>query len=174
MRPVDPAVEREITQFLYREARLLDEGPLGKWLDLLTDDIRYFMPVVERVQGSDGSRRKTDEGLAFDLFDDDKPSLVMRVERVQTGFAYSELPRSITQHMISNIEVDATDTADEYSVRSKFLVFQMRPGRYEGHDSTFVGDRIDRIRKTATGWRIARREVRLAHEVLPRAVSVLF
>ncbi len=36
---------REIEQFLYREARMLDNRQYHAWLDLLTDDVRYWMPV---------------------------------------------------------------------------------------------------------------------------------
>ena len=36
---------REVEQFLYREARLLDERCFHAWLDLFTDDVRYWMPV---------------------------------------------------------------------------------------------------------------------------------
>jgi len=36
---------REIEQFLYREARLLDNRQCHAWLDLLTDDMQYWMPV---------------------------------------------------------------------------------------------------------------------------------
>ena len=36
-------VAREVEQFLYREARLLDERRFHDWLELLTDDIRYWM-----------------------------------------------------------------------------------------------------------------------------------
>ena len=39
------ALIREVEQFLYHEARLLDERRLHEWLDLLTDDVRYWMPV---------------------------------------------------------------------------------------------------------------------------------
>ena len=38
-------VIREVEQFLYREARLLDERRFYDWLELLTDDVRYWMPV---------------------------------------------------------------------------------------------------------------------------------
>jgi 3-phenylpropionate/cinnamic acid dioxygenase small subunit len=169
----DPAVEADLTRFLYEEARLLDEQRLREWLDLLADDIRYYMPVQERVERQDRISSPAD-GLTFDLFDDDKPSLVMRVERIETGFAYSELPASVTHHLITNVEADRTDRADEFVVRSKFIVFQMRPGRYDGHESMFVGDRIDVIRRTADVWKIARRTVRIAHQVLPRAISILF
>ena len=36
---------REVEQFLYREARLLDARRFHEWLELLTDDVRYWMPV---------------------------------------------------------------------------------------------------------------------------------
>ena len=39
----DPNLIREVEQFLYREARLLDERRFHDWLQLLTDDIRYWM-----------------------------------------------------------------------------------------------------------------------------------
>jgi len=34
---------REVEQFLYREARLLDERRFHEWLELFTDDVRYWM-----------------------------------------------------------------------------------------------------------------------------------
>ena len=34
---------REVEQFLYREARLLDERRFPEWLELLADDVRYWM-----------------------------------------------------------------------------------------------------------------------------------
>ena len=36
-------VTREVEQFLYREARLLDERRFAEWLALLTDDIHYWV-----------------------------------------------------------------------------------------------------------------------------------
>ena len=41
----------EIEQLLYREAHLLDERRFREWLDLLTEDIEYLMPLTEHVQG---------------------------------------------------------------------------------------------------------------------------
>jgi 3-phenylpropionate/cinnamic acid dioxygenase small subunit len=35
------ATIREVEQFLYREARLLDERRFHEWLELFTDDVRY-------------------------------------------------------------------------------------------------------------------------------------
>ena len=36
---------QEIEQFLYREVRLLDNRQFHEWLELLTDDVRYWMPL---------------------------------------------------------------------------------------------------------------------------------
>ena len=38
-------VVSQIEQFLYREARLLDARQFRQWLELFTDDIRYWMPM---------------------------------------------------------------------------------------------------------------------------------
>lgn len=38
-------LKEEISDFLFQEAELLDERNLDEWLDLLTDDIRYWMPM---------------------------------------------------------------------------------------------------------------------------------
>jgi hypothetical protein len=42
---MDEKLVREVEQFLYREARWLDERRFHEWLELLTEDIRYWMPV---------------------------------------------------------------------------------------------------------------------------------
>ena len=38
-------LQHEVEQFLYHEARLLDERKFDDWLALLTDDIHYWMPI---------------------------------------------------------------------------------------------------------------------------------
>jgi 3-phenylpropionate/cinnamic acid dioxygenase small subunit len=37
-------IRRAVEQFLYREARLLDERRFHDWLELFTEDVRYWMP----------------------------------------------------------------------------------------------------------------------------------
>ena len=36
---------REVEQFLYREARLLDSYRFAEWLELFCEDVRYWMPT---------------------------------------------------------------------------------------------------------------------------------
>jgi 3-phenylpropionate/cinnamic acid dioxygenase small subunit len=40
---MDEGLIRQIEQFVYREARLLDERRFREWLKLFTEDIRYWM-----------------------------------------------------------------------------------------------------------------------------------
>src|SRR2546428_13992676 len=91
---------QEVQTFLYREARLLELNRFDEWLELFTDDVRYWMPVREEVQGQEGTGGGAD---SFSLYDDDKKSLSLRVTRIQTGAAHSEVPASVTQRLITNI-----------------------------------------------------------------------
>ena len=42
---VSPDTQHEIEQFLFYEARLLDEWRWRDWYDLLAEDIHYWMPT---------------------------------------------------------------------------------------------------------------------------------
>ncbi len=44
---------REIEEVLYHEADLLDDRQFEAWLDMLTDDIRYWMPMRRNVKFDD-------------------------------------------------------------------------------------------------------------------------
>ena len=50
---------QEITEFLYREAELLDERRYRDWLALLADDIRYWMPMRRNVKYGESEREFT-------------------------------------------------------------------------------------------------------------------
>ena len=41
----DRDVHFEVEQFYYEEAELLDDGRFADWLDLLADDLDYWMPT---------------------------------------------------------------------------------------------------------------------------------
>ena len=48
---VTPEIQLEITNLLNQEAYFLDNGMYKEWLDLLTDDLTYQMPLRETVEG---------------------------------------------------------------------------------------------------------------------------
>jgi len=121
-RRVDRETVAEIQEFLYREALALDERRFRDWLDLLTDDMTYEVPV-----------RVTREGLAewelsptARIFDDTKETLEIRIRRLETDFAWSEQPPSRTRHYVTNVVVDPTDKEDEYLVSSNVFIYRSR------------------------------------------------
>ena len=163
-------LRQEIEEFLYHEAWLLDEGRLYEWVELFTDDARYWMPVRETIQGNDSGIPEEGE-LAQPLFDDDKNFLLLRVKRLDTGLAHAETPRSRTRHLITNIWLGDDATPDEAPVYSNFLVYQ---ARLERSEHFFLGKREDRLRKVDGQWKIAKRKIVLEQTLLPRTLSILF
>jgi len=160
-------LQHEIEQFLYSEAHLLDQDAFDKWLELFTDDAKYWMPTREtRERGRDSAQDKE----RLPIFEDDKNFLVMRVKRLDTGLAHAEQPPSRTRRFVSNIQI-TEERADSITVRSNILVFQ---SRLEKSEAFFVGEREDILRKVNGTWRIANRKVILDHRLLPRSISILF
>lgn len=151
-------VLREIEQFFYREARLLDERNFREWLELLSDDIRYWMPVRSVVK-ADHPRNEFTSERELAMFDENKDTLRMRIEKLETLMAWSEEPPSRTCRLINNIEVEKTGTDSTYSVYSKFLIYRTR---LENTQDFFAGNREDVLRKEGTRWKIAKRAIYLA------------
>lgn len=166
MTSIPAETEREIQRFLTWEAKLLDDNALEQWLDLLSEDIHYFMPVRETIPK--GPERPSSEPV-FALFDDDKASIRLRTRRILSNVAPTESPPPLTQRMITNVLIDPADAPNEYNVRSNFLVHLERRGR---HVSMFVGSREDVLRHSREGWKLAKRRILLAQSVLPMTISV--
>lgn len=161
-------LKADIEDFLYAEADLLDERRFREWLNLLADDITYFMPIRRNVKfGQHAQRENTVQGSGISWFDEDKWTLTKRVDQILTGVHYAEEPLSRVSHMVSNVQirrvVPSLDDPREVEVRCRFLVYQ---NRIEYETYTFVGKRTDLLRKTPDGWKIARREILLDQNVL--------
>jgi 3-phenylpropionate/cinnamic acid dioxygenase small subunit len=154
----------EFAEFLYREARMLDDHKLDEWLTLFTEDTEYIVPLREQVQGDV-------EPAGHPIIRDDKQMLMARVRKDDTGISHVEIPRSMTTHLVSNVIVDEGPQTGEYTVRSNFVVRQARKLRDE---AWWVGRRTDILRRVDGTWKIARREVTLDATVLPRGISIFF
>lgn len=169
------ALKQDIEDFLYREADLLDERRFEAWLELLADDLVYFMPIRRNVRLG-FEQENTAQGSGISWFDEDKWTLVKRVEQIRTGIHWAEEPLSRVCHLVSNVQLlevrpDAA-APEEVVVRSRFLIWQNR-GETESY--TFVGKRTDTLRRAADGWKIARREIILDQSVLlAKNLSVFF
>src|SRR5262249_57537194 len=118
-------LRQEVEVFLFEEASLLDKWQLNEWLDLFTEDTRYWMPMRETLPASEKPPEPGD--LAYVLLDEDKGSLIARVTRLNTGRAHVEEPRSFTRHMVSNVLVQGTDKPDAVIAYSNIMAFHAHP-----------------------------------------------
>jgi len=142
---------QEVEQFLYREARLLDERRFNEWLELFTDDARYW------VGGRINRYPKTSKAIA--ILDSDR-----HVEQ--------EDPPSRTRHLVANIKLEPGDAVSELKVYCNFIVYRSPA---ETEKDFYVGARRDVLRLVDGAWKIARRKLTLDQNVLAaKNVSIFF
>ncbi|HET8996266.1 MAG TPA: 3-phenylpropionate/cinnamic acid dioxygenase subunit beta [Acetobacteraceae bacterium] len=170
-------LKQEIEDFLYGEADLLDQRRFTEWLDLLADDLVYFMPIRRNVKfGQHEERENTRQGEGISWFDEDKWTLTKRVEQILTGVHYAEEPLSRVTHMVSNVRLldvqPSAEAPQQVTVGCRFLVHQ---NRVEYETYSFIGRRTDVLRRAGESWQIARRELILEQNVLlAKNLSILF
>lgn len=157
---VDRVIQEDIREFLAREALALDERRFRDWLEFLSDDITYDVPL-----------RVVREGLAEwelsptgKIFQDNKQTLEIRVRRLETDFAWAEQPPSRTRHYLTNVLVDETETKNVFDVKSYVLIYRSRG---DSPEPNFVSVyRKDIVRKTKSGYEIASRYAAIDQAVI--------
>jgi 3-phenylpropionate/cinnamic acid dioxygenase small subunit len=147
-------------QFLVDEAYLLDAQRYDEWLDLLTNDIHYLMPV--RVTTALGAGFDTSPGMSH--FDENKYSLSRRVARFLTEHAWTEDPPSRMRHYITNVRAFATDEDHHLVVESAELLFRSRGDVNE--PALISCGREDLLRLEQDQWKLARRTVLIDESVI--------
>ncbi|MDQ6816895.1 MAG: 3-phenylpropionate/cinnamic acid dioxygenase subunit beta [Actinomycetota bacterium] len=158
---VSADLHTEVCQFLYREARTLDENRFEDWLQMLTEDVQYEMPLTLTRERAEQARvhEPQMQYLAENIY-----SLRMRVARLGTEYAWAEDPPSRTRHLVLNVELEPTGDESEVAVHSAFVVYTNR-GSAPAWD-TLVGRRHDLLVRDAGGWKIRRRTLYLDQAVL--------
>jgi 3-phenylpropionate/cinnamic acid dioxygenase small subunit len=146
-------LQYQITRVLHHEAYLLDHRKYKEWLDLLTDDIVYRMPIRVTTEEKDGTNLVDD----MTYFEETKKSLTTRVNRLYTSSAWVENPAPRQRHFISNIMIDPGIRPDEYKVRSYFLFKRSRGSDIETEQ--LFGEREDVMRRVNGEWKIASRTI---------------
>ena len=160
-------LKQDVEAFLYHEANLLDDRQYEEWLDLLTDDVRYWVPMRRNVKFGELEREFTREGQDINWFDEGKQTLTQRVNQILTGVHWAEEPLSRISHLVTNVEIlEAAPTAaeaEEVSLRCRFIIYR---NRVETETDILVGRREDTLRRADSEWRIAQRKVLLDQNVL--------
>jgi 3-phenylpropionate/cinnamic acid dioxygenase small subunit len=134
---------------LYAEARLLDAGRYTDWLNLLTEDATYWVPL----DGDGGDAAET-----ISIVYDDGPRLRDRVARLGTGLAHAQSPPSKTRRLVSNVQVEES-TDDTAKVASGFILYELRRGR----ERIFAGRYEHRLRFEEGRWKISAKKAILVN-----------
>jgi 3-phenylpropionate/cinnamic acid dioxygenase small subunit len=150
----------QASQFLVDEAYLLDAQQYDAWLETLTDDIRYIMPV--RVTTALGAGFDTSPGMAH--FDENKYSLSRRAARFRTEHAWTEDPPSRLRHYVTNVRTFACADDDHVFVESAELLFRSRG---DVNEAALVScGREDLLRRVSEQWKLARRTIFIDESVI--------
>jgi len=159
----DLLLAKEVEDLLYLEADLLDNRQYERWLDLFTEDVRYWMPLRKNVpwreRNEDSSR---DDEVGW--LDDDKATLTKRVKQLLTGIHWAEEPISRVSHFVSNVRVAGVpDAAGQLPVTCRILVYR---NRMDTETDFLVARREDSLRRIDGELKIARRKILIEQSVL--------
>lgn len=145
----DRALLEEVTQFIYREARLQDEHAYDAWEALWTDDGVYWIPA----NGEGG-----DPELEMSIVYDNRSRIALRIKQFHTGKRFSQTPRSRLRRLVSNIEILEQD-ALHIRVTSNAMVFESnRRG-----DRVWASRNEYKLRREGDGLRMAAKKVVLVN-----------
>ncbi|MGJ3508176.1 aromatic-ring-hydroxylating dioxygenase subunit beta [Enemella sp. A6] len=147
----DPQTTNDLRTFLYLEALALEERRFRDWLQFWAPEATYQMPVrITREAGAEWELAPKAH-----VFDDTKRSLEIRVERLETEFAWAEQPPSRTRRYVTNVLVFPGEQPEQYVVRSNVLIYRSR-----GDDpvpSLLSVQRRDTIVRDGDSWLITER-----------------
>lgn len=87
----------DIIDFIYQEARMLDEGRYDEWLSLWLESAIYWMPL---------DYKQSDPINATSLLYEDHFMLRLRVERLNGARTFSQKPKSRCHHVLQRPFVD--------------------------------------------------------------------
>ena len=155
----------QICQFLAREAELLDENRLWEWFELLADDFESVVPVrvsLSRSATEQDPHAEFKTGVVH--AEDTKGSTRVRIERLFSGYAWAEDPPSRTVRSVGSIQVSGRRETGEYEVLSALLLYRERG--LEPDYQFIAANRSDVLRRTATGFELVERRIRLAHTIV--------
>ena len=113
-RPVSPdeISERQLIDFVVREARLLDEKRYEEWNALFLDDAIYWVPLTPgQPEGLEHTSHLHEDKLLREL----------RIERLKSPRAFSQQPPTRSLHLLQTPTVERADpAANDYLVRTVF------------------------------------------------------
>ena len=149
----------EVRSFQARESAALQGADYDTWLSMMTPDVVYRVPVV-CVSDDASSTEAGPRELAH--YDDTLDTLKIRVARMRSRMAWTEIPPSRVRYFVEPLTIRAE--GQDVLVHSNFMVYQTRLQREE---NWYVGRRDDRLRRNGSQLLLAERRAVIDRTVLP-------
>ncbi|RJF89861.1 ring-hydroxylating dioxygenase subunit beta [Oleomonas cavernae] len=149
----DVALLQDVTQFIYREARLQDEHRYEDWEALWADDGVYWVPA---------NGEGTDPDLEMSILYDNRSRIGLRVRQLMTGRRYSQMPKSELRRLVSNIEILETGS-DSVTVGCNALIYE---SNYKG-ETLWASRNQYVLRRVAGDFRMALKKVVFVNNATP-------
>jgi 3-phenylpropionate/cinnamic acid dioxygenase small subunit len=160
-----------VDQFYVLESDLLDERRFDEWLELLSEDIHYWMPLARNFRYSEPEDEYTRARSEAAWFDEGKRTLRQRIQQIQSGDHWAEEPRSRTTHLVGGIRIEK-DEGDTVSVNSRFVVYLNREAQ---EVQFFAGKRRDVLLAQGTSFVVLKRSIFLdQHVLMAKTVNTFF
>jgi len=147
--PATSSLIEQVTQFIYKEARLQDDHQYDAWEALWTDDGIYWIPA---------NGEGTDPENEMSIIYDNRSRIALRIRQFHTGKRFSQTPRSRLRRIVSNIEIlDQND--DHILVTSNAMVFES----HTRGDTIWASRNEYKLRSSPDGLRMALKKVVLVN-----------
>ena len=152
-----------VRDFLYREARYLDDGHWDQWLELYSADASFWMPSWD-----DNDTLTEDPQSEISLiWYGNRGGLEDRVFRIKTERSSATMPDTRTSHNLSNIEiVEQTDGLCQ--VRFNWHTLSLR---YKTTDS-YVGTSFYTLDMRGTAPLIKAKKVVLKNDYVRQVIDI--
>ncbi len=160
---------REVEEFLYREAMLLDEKRWQEWLALYTEDCFYWVPSVVGQK---------DPVNTVSLYAEERMRMEMRVIRITHPRAFSQDFPTRMSHLVGNVVLDrdgaqangGMSPKADLVVRSSVHILEFR----KEEQRLFGGTQRHWLRRVGGEWKIAMKRIDLLNCDAPMEVVQLF
>lgn len=114
---------RDVEDFLYYEAELLDSWRLLEWRALMTDECVYEVPSTDSPEGA-----KSDRDLFY--IADDGFRLTERIKRLMKKTCHAEYPRSKVLHTVTNVRL-VEASKEQARATSCFVTYRHQRGNQD-------------------------------------------
>jgi len=146
-------VSGTLERFVYGEARLLDQQRFDEWLELLTDDVVYWVPNYAE------NGTVAEHGV---IVREDLSGLKARVARIKHLQNPTQMPPPRTIHFLTNV-IATEEPGGPARLSANLLLYVSKDQRVTEYPA-----RLDyELREISGAWRISKKTINLIANDLP-------